>query len=65
MNIRNNIQKLPGISFVIRNTSTGEYVHKALPKMQLLEFGTRSEALAYIRRRCLNIEVYSVEVRNE
>ena len=50
----------PGAHFRIRNAQTGTYIHATL--FRVLEFRDRLEALAYIKRRGLNQDIYYVEV---
>ena len=49
-----------GSRFRIRNGVTGTYIHVTL--FRVLEFRDRLEALAYIKRRGLNQDIYYVEV---
>lgn len=49
-----------GSRFRIRNGLTGTYIHETL--FRVLEFRDRLEALAYIKRRGLNQDIYYVEV---
>ena len=49
-----------GSRFRIRNGLTGTYIHTTL--FRVLEFRDRLEALAYIKRRGLNQDIYFVEV---
>ncbi len=50
----------PGAHFRIRNAQTGTYIHATL--FRILEFRSRLDALAYIKRRGLNTNIYYVEV---
>lgn len=61
MNIWNNLRIRRDVSFVIRNEITGAYIHESL--MKIMEFSTHSEAMAFIRRRNLNRDIYFAEVR--
>lgn len=49
-----------GCRFRIRNGITGAYIHATL--FHVLEFSDRLDALAYIKRRGLNQDIYYVEV---
>ena len=51
----------PGASFRIRNGVTGTYIHVTL--FRILEFRDRLDALAYIKRRGLNQDIYYVEIQ--
>ena len=61
MNIWNNLRIHRDVSFVIRNEITGAYIHESLMKVK--KFRTHGEALAFIRKRNLNRDIYFVEVR--
>lgn len=50
-----------GSRFRIRNGITGAYIH--ITMFRVLEFRDRLEALAYIKRRGLNQDIYYVEVQ--
>ena len=50
----------PGARFRICNGITGAYIHISM--FRVLEFRDRLEALAYIKRRGLNQDIYYVEV---
>lgn len=49
----------PGTRFRIRNGVSGTNVYRTL--FRVLEFSSRSEARAYIKRRALNTRIYYVE----
>ncbi len=51
----------PGARFRIRNGITGTYIHLTL--FRILEFGSRNDAVRYMKRRKLNRNVYYVEVQ--
>ena len=51
----------PGAHVRIRNAQTGTYIHATL--FRIREFRDRLDALAYIKRRGLNQDIYYVEVQ--